>query len=362
MLNDFGGNNGMWGDFASISTGPAAARAAGATIIGTGLTPEGVWQNPVVYDLMNENSYRSAAKVDLMDWVARYSRRRYGAATPKAAAALETAWRLLCATVFNVSDGEMVSKDTVTAIAYGKVWDKTFGTDDPNTGKSLYDDSKVVHAWQLFVEAGKAEPSLSNQTTFVNDIVDVGRQVLAKHSSKIYANLSKAVERNDTTGIKEYGADLLALIDDMDRLLGTAAGFLFGRWVQESKHWGTTADEKKLMAWNAKTQVTFWEYPQPIAGDPSAVYRPSNLQDYACKQWAGLLRTYYKPRWALYINQTLHALARSPHAEFDVGAFYASTYKWFDEWRTNEDLVYATDPHGSALGESAALLHQYARA
>ena len=51
---------GMWGDFESINAGPAEARAAGATMIGTGLTPEGIWQNAVAFDLMNENSYRCA--------------------------------------------------------------------------------------------------------------------------------------------------------------------------------------------------------------------------------------------------------------------------------------------------------------
>lgn len=115
MLNDFGGNNGMWGDLRSINAGPAEARANGSTIVGTGLTPEGVWQNAVVFDLMNENSYRSAA-VDLDDWAARYSAQRYGAQDPSAVEQLASAWQTLRGTSYNGSDGEMVSKDTVTAI------------------------------------------------------------------------------------------------------------------------------------------------------------------------------------------------------------------------------------------------------
>ena len=57
MLNDFGGNNGMWGDFPSLSTGPSDARKSGSTIVGVGLTPEGIWQNAAAYDFMNENAY-----------------------------------------------------------------------------------------------------------------------------------------------------------------------------------------------------------------------------------------------------------------------------------------------------------------
>ena len=78
----------------SISVGPAQSRGNGSSIIGTGLTPEGIWQNAVAFDLMNENSYRSSA-VDLEEWVAQYSARRYHATTPVAAAQLAAAWQIL---------------------------------------------------------------------------------------------------------------------------------------------------------------------------------------------------------------------------------------------------------------------------
>ena len=77
-------------------------------MIGTGLTPEGVFQNAVVFDLMNENAYRAGA-VDLPDWVARYASRRYGARQPAALEQLGAAWQTLRQTAYNGSDGEMVS-------------------------------------------------------------------------------------------------------------------------------------------------------------------------------------------------------------------------------------------------------------
>ena len=65
---------------------------------------------------------------------------------------------------------------------------------------------------------------------------------------------------------------------ELDTLLGSSQGFLFGAWVASSEKHGTTAAEKELMRWNAKTQVTFWEYPQPDPEDLGGVMRPSNLQ------------------------------------------------------------------------------------
>ena len=47
--------------------GPVHAQThKGSTMIGTGLTPEGIEQNDVVYELMNEMGWRSEA-VDIPD-------------------------------------------------------------------------------------------------------------------------------------------------------------------------------------------------------------------------------------------------------------------------------------------------------
>lgn len=90
---------------------------------------------------MNENSYRSAG-VDADTWLKRYSHRRYGATSPVAVGLLERAWLSLGATAYSGHDGEMVSKDTVTAIPWANwaagvaptgtesqpPWDKVYGT------------------------------------------------------------------------------------------------------------------------------------------------------------------------------------------------------------------------------------------
>lgn len=61
--------------------------------------------------------------------------------------------------------------------------------------------------------AAEAEPALAKKTTFVYDLVDVGRQALAKYSSKIMEKLSLGIAANDTAVVKAQGADLLSLLD-----------------------------------------------------------------------------------------------------------------------------------------------------
>lgn len=59
-------------------------------MIGTGITPEGINQNYVIYDLMNEMGWRNKL-VDLDNWFTQYSIRRYGTRDDN----VVTAWNIL---------------------------------------------------------------------------------------------------------------------------------------------------------------------------------------------------------------------------------------------------------------------------
>ena len=108
-------------------------------------------------------------------------------------------------------------------------------------------------------------------------------------------------------------------------------------------------------------QVTFWEYPQPNASNASAAFNPSNLQDYACKQWSGLLSTYHKPRWQLFLNQTLAQLHADPHAIFDIGRFHSTMYRWFNAWQEADDAQdFPERPSGDPIALSRSLHNKYA--
>ncbi len=50
----------MYGAFEEVAAGPARALASGADMLGIGLCPEGIEQNPAAYALMNEWAFRRA--------------------------------------------------------------------------------------------------------------------------------------------------------------------------------------------------------------------------------------------------------------------------------------------------------------
>ena len=46
-------------------------------MIGTGLTPEGIEQNDVIFEVMNEMGWRTN-EINATDWVKKFANRRYG--------------------------------------------------------------------------------------------------------------------------------------------------------------------------------------------------------------------------------------------------------------------------------------------
>ena len=51
-MHNFGGIRCIYGNLTKIATSPVIAEQTPNTMIGTGITPEAIEHNPVVYDLM----------------------------------------------------------------------------------------------------------------------------------------------------------------------------------------------------------------------------------------------------------------------------------------------------------------------
>ena len=74
-----------------------------------------------------------------------------------------------------------------------------------------------------------------------------------------------------------------------DSLLATRREFRVGNWTQQARNLGGTLQESDLYEWNARVQITTWGN-RYCAND-------GGLRDYAHKEWQGILRDFYYPRW-----------------------------------------------------------------
>ncbi len=297
----------------------------GGRLAGLGFVNEGLCYNPVAYDLMFENAWRDEAVV-MKTWLADYAHHRYG--QPNAAA--QRAWQALFETVLNRP------ARTASAIVSAPTW-------GGSGAKPPYDSARLKEAWQELLQA---EDKLGTVDTFRFDLVNVARQVLADHAELLHQELSRAWRARDLARLEPSTARFLALIRDLDELLATRREFLLGGWLEDAKRWGETANERAKCEWNARRIVTLW-------GETPV------LNDYARKQWSGLLADYYAPRWQRYLAAAAESLRR--HEPFDQKLFNPELIKWTAQWSDRTES-YPTEPRGDSVAVARKLWEKYADA
>jgi alpha-N-acetylglucosaminidase len=135
-------------------------------------------------------------------------------------------------------------------------------------------------------------------------------------------------------------------MDDMDQLLATRKDFLLGKWIADARSCGMDDKEKDLYELNARNLVTLW-------GD-----KESELHEYSNRQWAGLIRGFYKPRWQQffqYLQQKMITGARMEMNDFD-----AAVKAWEWQWVNSRD-VYPAAPTGNAVELATSLFRKYGK-
>jgi len=331
MLHDFGGNNPLWGRMGAVAADPAAALhdPASGKMVGIGLTPEGIEQNPALYQLMLENVWRDSA-IDVGQWLKEYALERYG----KRVAAVDEAWKMLEGSVYKGGLGEGGPESIFQARpTFEKKIDRVL------TGLD-YDPAVLVRALGLFMQSA---PALGGSDAFRYDLVDILRQVLANYASPLQQEVADAWRRGDTTAYFSSSRRFLGLMDDLDRLLATRKEFLLGKWIADARACGVSPAEKDLYEKNARDLVTLW-------GD-----KESGLREYSNRQWSGLIGGFYKRRWEMCFARLDAGIGTG---KMDWAAFEKEVKDWEWSW-VNGHEHYAAEPNDDAMAVVRELYNKY---
>ncbi|MET3498490.1 alpha-N-acetylglucosaminidase [Mucilaginibacter rubeus] len=333
MLQNFGGNISLFGRMRHVAADPAMALhdPESKNMRGIGVTPEGIEQNPALFALMLENVWNDTP-IDADKWVANYAKRRYGQANSQA----DEAWHILLNSVYSGGLTEGGPESIIVARPTMKKYIDRVLT------KLDYDPMQLVKAWTLLINAAD---SLKQSDGFQYDLVDVTRQVLANYASPLQQKMAQAYQNKDQQQFKLYSSQFLELMDDMDALLSTRKDFLLGKWINEARTNGVTDKEKNLYEFNARDLVTLW-------GD-----KESGLREYSNRQWAGLIKEYYKPRWVMYFGQLDKSL--STKTDFNAEAFDKQVKDWEWQWVNKHDNAYTDTAKGDAIEKSKQLFAKY---
>lgn len=276
-LHNFGGRINMHGDLNLVASNQyvdAVNKTPNA--IGSGLFMESIVQNPVYYALAYEMPLYEGA-IDCKEWVDAYTERAYGAKSENA----QKAWYILLESAYGKGTNGVEYSSVIAARPAINV--KKSG---PNAGfKIPYDEQALYKAQALLLaDANK----LGKSKLYRFDIVDVQRQIMTNLAQRINKATTAAYKAGDLKTFRLHRDRFLELLLDTDKMLASRTEWNFDKWVSDARSWGTTSKEKDQLEEDATSLVTFWGFTEGY----------NCIQfDYSWREWAGLIRRYYYPRW-----------------------------------------------------------------
>ena len=338
LLENFGGNVGLHGRMDQLlnnfylATGkkdtPKQENSSFLTLHsslkGWGFTMEGSENNPVMFELMSELPWR-AEKITKEDWIREYCYARYGVHD----ATIEKAWTLLAQSIYNCPKGN-IQQGTHESIFCARPSQNCYQVSTWSLMSNYYDPEDTRQAAILLTSVAEKYRGNNN---FEYDLVDICRQALADQGRKQYLKTMADYKSFSRQDFKKDSDRFLKMILLQDKLLGTRPEFRVGRWIEEARSLGKTAEEKDLYEWNARVQITTWG--NRICADNGG------LHDYGHKEWQGLLKDFYYLRWSTFMKSLASQLSLQDTPRID---WYGLEESW-----TLQKNPYSSKAEGSPI-------------
>lgn len=314
MLLNFGGNVGMHGRMERLVNGyyDACDHANGATLRGVGATPEGIENNPVMFELLYELPWRQE-RFSPDEWLRGYLKARYGREPEEE---VLQAWRALEHTVYN-APADYPGEGTVESLLCARPGLRLRSTSTWGCSELFYSPDSTAKAAALLRSVADSYEGCDN---FGYDLVDIERQSIADKANALLSDISQSYDRRDRESFRLQSTQFLALILQQDSLLATRDEFCVSSWLSSARAAGATDDQKMLYGRNAAMLITVW-------GDSVAANR-GGLHDYSHREWSGILRELYYRRWKAFFDQKQRQLDGA-----DAGLpidFYGMERNWVD--------------------------------
>jgi hypothetical protein len=318
MINNFGGRMGLHGHMDFLKTETEKVFRTAKHIRGIGIVPEASEENPILYDYFLETVWQEQEEFhapDLCDWVRSYQCRRYGAYSPNAYRAL----MLLCESVYH-SEYNKIGQGAKECIANAR----------PQVGLKKvsawggcdieYDTAVLKEAERLL----RADYEIfKGNEGYIYDLTAVRQQLLSNEILETYKSMSAAYTEKDIARFERESDRFLKIIDKMEAGLDNCRYFRFSEYLSKVKKYAAQTDDfsKRLYEIQARALVTTW--------GSYLVSERGRLHDYSNRQWSGLMQSFYKPRWEIWIANCRNELNGKPfEPDFDW-------FKWEWQWVCN---------------------------
>ncbi|MEG1394349.1 MAG: alpha-N-acetylglucosaminidase TIM-barrel domain-containing protein [Clostridia bacterium] len=309
-LHNFGGKNALQGRMETYSHNCfSELKKTNSNVVGAGLFMEGIEQNIYVYDMLFELMTKRG-DVNVGEFTKNYITRRYGAYSEKIAQAynifLETCYK---------SDGDK-ENEVGSMIAARPRYLPIKASPCDNLDK-FYDKEYFRKAVIIFAsESAKFGKSDGYQF----DLLDFTRQAM---SDLFYINqndYARAAHSMNAVEMENIATKQLELLSDVDELLSLRSETCLSKWLYDARKLATTDDMKDYFEYNARLLVTLW-------GDTNG---SCDLHDYAWKEWGGLVKEYYLPRWKSFYQASAESVAKGRLVPFPIDRSHFGRPSWRD--------------------------------
>ena len=322
-LGNFGGNTFLAGNIQEIGNLIEGTFAeAGPSFKGLGSTLEGFDCNPFMYQFIFEKAWDFPQHQDLDTYAAALAWSRTGVDNEEA----KDAWKDLFDEIYIQRSVPGHSPIMNLRPSFGR------SSSYHSSVRFNYENDKLREVVRQLLEADGHGPS------YEFDLVNLTRQWLSNRFEQRFADYKSAYEARDTEAMSACKDELLGIFDTLDELLASQPYFLVGKWIADARNWGATPEEAGYFESNARNLLTSW-------GD-----RGNLLTDYADRSWAGLVGTYYKPRWEMFFRAVDDAMAAGEKFEGARADTLLEQLKDFEyAWWKDRPGTFSATPKGDPI-------------
>lgn len=294
QLHDFGGKNAMQGKLVLGSKNPYhTLKKSRANLVGSGMFMEGIEQNPVIYE-MQFDLLTLDKPLDFNKWLDDYIDRRYSNPDNQTFKKLRGVWDTLIETCYK--DSGYSENGVGTAIAARPSLENALGSPCDSI-KNFYDRKKFETCVKSMLSLAE---TLKNSDGYQFDLYDMTRQALSNLFDDKIKELVDIVKSANIELFKEKSSICIELLRDLDDFLSLRSDYSLSRWINDAHTLASDENERKYFDEMARCLITLW-------GD---VNTDASLTDYAWREWSGLIKEYYLPRWQKYFDYISDSLEK----------------------------------------------------
>ena len=327
-LGNFGGNTSLKGNLEDVNAKiENTYKNGGKNLWGIGSTLEGFGNNPVMYEFVLNKAWANTHTVK--DFIDSYAKARTG----KTDENVMEAWKNLSEKIYtdlgSLGNGDLTNSKPV--------FEKSFNwTVNPQV---KYDNKDLLKVWSLLLT------SSSNTDTFNSDMTVVAKQVLGNYFMVVRDRFTQAYKNKDLAKMKLYGQQMKDMINDIDEVLAANQNTLVGQWIEDAKAMTNDTAEKSYYEKDARKIITVW-------GE-----KGRDLNDYANRSIAGLMKDYYGGRWKIFIDEAIQSVEKNEHFDDKKVLNEVNEYSW--NW-SEASNPYSAVPKGNVKEIHKRLYKKYA--